>query len=103
MSVEATKIFPSQIAETETTGERKLWLFSPAVDLSVFAGSVNIQDCKFDGKPLILTLICAPCRQAEVLPKLPGLLQVVWAKENGIVESHKKTNNRIKAANFVLK
>jgi hypothetical protein len=39
MSVEATKIFPSQPAETEQIGERKLWLFSPAVDLGVFAGS----------------------------------------------------------------
>ncbi|HEX8565774.1 MAG TPA: hypothetical protein VF648_08890 [Pyrinomonadaceae bacterium] len=39
MSVEATKIFPVKTAETETVGERKLWLFSPAVDLGVFAGS----------------------------------------------------------------
>jgi hypothetical protein len=39
MSLEATKLFPSQTAETEQIGERKLWLFSPAVDLSVFAGS----------------------------------------------------------------
>ncbi|HEX8264519.1 MAG TPA: hypothetical protein VF596_03780, partial [Pyrinomonadaceae bacterium] len=39
MSVEATKLFPYQTAESEETGARKLWLFSPAVDLGVFAGS----------------------------------------------------------------
>lgn len=39
MSVEATKIFPSQTAANETAGERKLWLFSAPVDLGVFAGS----------------------------------------------------------------
>ena len=39
MSVEATKLFPSQAAETEQIGARKLWLFSPVIDLGVFAGS----------------------------------------------------------------
>ncbi|HEX8194748.1 MAG TPA: hypothetical protein VF571_00935, partial [Pyrinomonadaceae bacterium] len=39
MNVEATKNFTSQTAESETVGARTLWLFSPAADLGVFAGS----------------------------------------------------------------
>jgi hypothetical protein len=39
MSEVVEKIFQVQVAETEKSEAQKLWLFSPAVDLSVFAGS----------------------------------------------------------------
>jgi len=39
MSEAAEKLFPTRTAENEISGAKKLWLFSPAVDLGVFAGS----------------------------------------------------------------